>query len=198
MRLTQSRRARIEKDGTINVGVDTVSNPVMLEQDQGVMTEIASLLADRIRENAIHGRIHARHARQGYAIRGRRHKDTADEGRYGHQKRNNPAAPSFLMWWQAQQIDCVLRYPPEPLLDWMCSGCMVLKPSQPVLEYYSSIVKRENSFDPMYLGHSLLNSANRRDGPIPWTNVYYKWTSTYQLTWGPSIRIILGKDWQRG
>lgn len=61
----------------------------------------------------------------------------------------------------------------------MCSGSMVFQPSQEIFEYDISIMEPENSFHPQFPDQNLLNYAHRWDGPVPWTNVYYKWTSTY-------------------
>ena len=180
--VSQSKRARLEKDGAKVVVVDTISDPKWLDtwrQYQGVMTKLrvfqqteyekmlymdADMLVTR-RMDAI------------FEDEGTRIQEPKKD--MDIKKETAPLPSSYILAGQAQQIDRVHRYPPDPTMDWMCSGFMVFKPSQEIFEYYSSIMEREDSFDPMYPDQNLLNYAHRWDGPMPWTNVYYKWTSTY-------------------
>lgn len=180
--VSQSKRARLEKDGAKVVVVDPISDPEWLDttrQYQGVMTKLrvfqqteyekmlymdADMLLTRRMDEIF----------EDEGTRIQQPKESVDI-----QNETTPLPPSFLLAGQAQQTNRVHGYPPDASLDWMCSGFMVFKPSQEIFEYYSSIMERENSFDPMYPDQNLLNYAHRWDGPMPWTNVYYKWTSTY-------------------
>ena len=180
--VSPSKRARLEKDGAKVVVVDTISDPEWLDtrqQYQGVMTKLrvfqqteyekmlyidADMLITR-RMDAI------------FEDESTRIQEPNKE--LDNQNETAPLPPSYMLAGQAQQIDRVHRYPPDPEMDWMCSGFMVFKPSQEIFEYYTSIMERKDSFDPMYPDQNLLNYAHRWEGPMPWTNVYYKWTSTY-------------------
>ncbi|KAF6217638.1 hypothetical protein HO133_006740 [Letharia lupina] len=184
--VSQSKRARLEKDGAKVVVVDSISDPEWLDtkrQYQGVMTKLRVFQQTEY-EKMLYMDADMFIARRLDAIfedestRIQRPKKDVDN--------KNEAAPlpsSFMLAGQAQQTDRVHKYPPDPSLEWMCSGFMVFKPSQAIFEYYTSIMERENSFDPNFPDQNLLNYAHRWDGPMPWTNVYYKWTSTY-----PSIK----------
>lgn len=57
----------------------------------------------------------------------------------------------------------------------MNAGFMLLAPSQATFDYYRSLLGIPNSFDPKYPEQNLLNHAHRWDGPMPWTEVDYKW-----------------------
>ena len=180
--VSPSKRARLEKDGATVVVVDPISDPEWLntrQQYHGVMTKLRvfqqteyekMLYVDT--DMLITRRMDAIFEDEGTKIQeSQKDKDNQNE--------TVPLPSSYVLAGQAQQIDRVHRYPPDPALDWMCSGFMVFKPSQEMFDYYLSIMERKDSFDPMYPDQNLLNYAHRRDGPMPWTDVYYKWTSTY-------------------
>ena len=180
--VSQSKRKRLEKDGAKVVVVDSISDPEWLstiKQYQGVMTklrvfqqtEYEKLLymdADMLITRRMDGIFEDAGTKIQKPKRGM---NSTEE--------TAPLPPSYLLAGQAQQLSRVHRYPPDPEAQWMCSGFMVFKPSQEIFEYYSSIMERDNSFAPDYPDQNLLNYAHRWDGPMPWTNVYYKWTSTF-------------------
>ncbi|KAF6232942.1 hypothetical protein HO173_008905 [Letharia columbiana] len=184
--VSQSKRARLEKDGAKVVVVDGISDPEWLDtkrQYQGIMTKLRVFQQTEYEKMLymdadmfITRRLDAIFEDEGTRIQ--RPKKEVD-----NKKEAAPLPSSFMLAGQAQQTDRVHKYPPDPSLEWMCSGFMVFKPSQEIFEYYTSIMERENSFDPNFPDQNLLNYAHRWDGPMPWTNVYYKWTSTY-----PSIK----------
>lgn len=180
--VSQSKRARLEKDGAQVVVVDTIDDPEWLSTTQnyyGVMTKL------RVFQQTEYEKMLYMDADMLVT----RRMDTIfeDEGTKIEQTKKdknsrNETAPlpsSFMLAGQAQQVGRVHKYPPDPSLDWMCSGFMVFKPSEEIFKYYVSIMDRKDSFDPQYPDQNLLNYAHRWDGPMPWTNVYYKWTSTF-------------------
>ena len=180
--VSQSKRTRLEKDGAKVVVVDTISDPEWLDtrrQYQGVMTKL------RIFQQTQYEKILYMDADM--LLTRRMDGIFEDEGTMIQQSNKSldaqyetaPLPSSFLLAGQAQQRTRVHLYPPDPTLDWMCSGFMVFQPSQEMFEYYTSIMQRNNSFDPEFPDQNLLNYAHRWDGPMPWTKVYYKWTSTY-------------------
>lgn len=69
-------------------------------------------------------------------------------------------------------------YPPDHN-DYFSSGFMLAKPSIEMFNYYISLTKIEGRFRANALEQDLLNYAHRRDGPMPWMDVYYKWTTTW-------------------
>ena len=181
-KVSPSKRARLEKDGAKVVVVESISDPQWLttiQQYQGVLTKLRVFQQTEYEkllymdaDMFITRRMDAIFADEGARIRPpQKAKDTAKE--------TAPLPSSFLLAGQAQQVDRVHPYPPDPAADWMCSGFMVFQPSQEIFAYYTSIAHRAGSFDADFPDQNLLNYAHRRDGPMPWTDVYYKWTSTY-------------------
>lgn len=183
--VSQSKRTRLEKDGAKVVLVDSISDPEWLytsRQYQGVMTKLRVFQQtdyDKVlymdADMLITRRMDAIFEDEAVKIQQtKKDKNTEEE--------KAPLPSSFLFAGQAQQGDRVHKYPPDPSdqhAEWMCTGFMVFKPSQEIFEYYTSIMERESSFSPDFPDQNLLNYAHRWDGPMPWTNVYYKWTSTY-------------------
>ena len=180
--VSKSKRTRLEKDGAEVVVVDRIDDPKWLhtkQQYQGVMTKLrifqqteyekmlymdADMLVTRCMDSIFED--------EGTKVQQpKKDMDSKEE--------TAPLPSSYLLAGQAQQLGRVHNYPPDPSLSWMCSGFMVFKPSQEIFEYYVSIMERRNSFDAQFPDQNLLNYAHRWDGPMPWTKVYYKWTSTY-------------------
>lgn len=180
--VSQSKRARLEKDGAKVVVVDSIDDPEWLNtkrQYQGVMTKLRVFQQTEYEkvlymdtDMLLTRRMDAIFEDEGAKIQ--HPKNDKDD-----KKETAPLPSSFVLAGQAQQTDRIHRYPPDFSLEWMCSGFMVFKPSQEIFQYYTSIMERKDSFDPMFPDQNLLNYAHRWDGPMPWTNVYYKWTSTY-------------------
>lgn len=180
--VSQSKRERLAKDGAEVVVVDSISDPDWLstiKQYQGVMTKLRVFQQTEYEkmlyidaDMLITRRMDAIFEDEGTKIRRpEMDRDTRKEGA--------PLPSSYMLAGQAQQRNRVHNYPPDSDQDWMCSGFMVFKPAQDIFDYYVSIMQRENSFDPQFPDQNLLNYAHRWDGPMPWKNVYYKWTSTY-------------------
>ena len=69
-------------------------------------------------------------------------------------------------------------YPPPPG-DYFGGGFFVAQPSLEISKHYTSLMDRKDSFDPYLMEQSLLNHAHRREGPMPWTDVEYTWTTTW-------------------
>ena len=181
-KVSPSKRARLEKDGAKVVVVDNIDDPQWLttiQQYQGVLTKLRIFQQTEYEKMLyldadmfITRRMDDIFEDEGTKIQQpTKAKDTVAE--------TAPLPSSFLLAGQPQQVSRVHSYPPDFSSDWMCSGFMVFAPSQAIFSYYTSIALRNNSFDPNFPDQNLLNYAHRRDGPMPWTNVYYKWTSTY-------------------
>lgn len=181
-KVSHSKRARLEKDGAKVVVVDNISDPQWLttiQQYQGVLTKLRIFQQTEYEKMLymdadmfITRRMDSIFEDEGTRIQQPTiAKDTVPE--------TAPLPSSFLLAGQPQQVSRVHSYPPDLTASWMCSGFMVFQPSQAIFSYYTSIALRPNSFDPHFPDQNLLNYAHRRDGPMPWTNVYYKWTTTF-------------------
>lgn len=86
--------------------------------------------------------------------------------------------PKFYVF-SAQTMTTDRTHPyPYPPGDNMSAGFMVFQPSIELFNHYMTILKIEYRFDPSAPEQNLLNYAHRRDGPMPWTEINYKWTTT--------------------
>lgn len=94
---------------------------------------------------------------------------TADEGHL-------PA--EYMLAAQTIQNQRVHPYPPE-YGSYFSSGFFLLKPSHEIFDYYVSLMSLPGRFDPQIMDQNLLNYAHRRDGPMPWTEMTYTWTTTW-------------------
>ena len=89
-----------------------------------------------------------------------------------------PLPESYIFSAQQYMEGRVHPYPP-PAGDYFSGGFFLCQPSIAMFNYYLTIAKIENRFDSDAMEQGLLNYAHRRDGPMPWTDIYYKWTTTW-------------------
>ncbi|KAL9625638.1 MAG: hypothetical protein Q9160_000351 [Pyrenula sp. 1 TL-2023] len=68
------------------------------------------------------------------------------------------------------------------------AGFWIAAPSQELFAYLMSVMQHFRRFNPHTMEQSLLNYAFRRDGPMPWTEIHYKWSATW-----PSHRDVEGQ-----
>lgn len=93
-----------------------------------------------------------------------------------------PLPESYIFSAQQYMEGRVHPYPP-PAGDYFSSGFFLCQPSIAMFNYYLTITKIQDRFNSNAPEQGLLNYAHRRDGPMPWTDIYYKWTTTW-----PSMR----------
>ena len=185
--VSEWKRARLERDGAKVVVVDIVEDPdwmitSWLQKGQDYRGHLTKLRIfqqtdyEKIlymdADNFITRRLDAIFEDEGTKIQ----KPKLDEDT---KKETAPLPSSFLLAGQPQQTEWLHNWPPDASQNWMSSCFMVFQPSLEIFDYYVSIMQRNNSYDIRYPDQNLLNYAHRRDGPMPWTNVYYKWASTY-------------------
>ncbi|MCJ1451073.1 hypothetical protein MMC28_001407 [Mycoblastus sanguinarius] len=89
-----------------------------------------------------------------------------------------PLPKSYIFSAQTYMEGRVHPYPP-PAGDYFSGGFFLVQPSISMFHYYISLLKIEGRFNSNAMEQGLLNYAHRRDGPIPWTEIYYKWTTTW-------------------
>ncbi|KAL9638911.1 MAG: hypothetical protein Q9164_001252 [Protoblastenia rupestris] len=100
------------------------------------------------------------------------------EGKFaGRQEASLPQ--KYMLAAQAQQRDWIHPYPPAPDNNYFGAGFFMALPSHEIFDYYNSVLQIKGLFDPDMMEQNLLNYAHRRDGPMPWTDVYYTWTTTF-------------------
>lgn len=68
------------------------------------------------------------------------------------------------------------------------AGFWIAAPSQELYAYLISILQHYRRFDPHTMEQSLLNYAFRRNGPMPWREIHYKWSATW-----PSYKDVEGQ-----
>ncbi|KAL9104296.1 MAG: hypothetical protein Q9163_000737 [Psora crenata] len=89
-----------------------------------------------------------------------------------------PLPDTYLMAAQAYMEGRSHPYPP-PKTDHFSGGFLLAKPSLKMLDYYLSLLEIEGRFRADAMEQDLLNYAHRRDGPMPWSDVTYIWTTTW-------------------
>ncbi len=89
-----------------------------------------------------------------------------------------PLPKSYIFSAQQYMEGRAHPYPP-PKGDYFSGGFFLCQPSIAVFNYYLTIAKIKNRFNSNAMEQGLLNYAHRRDGPMPWTDIYYKWTTTW-------------------
>ena len=67
-------------------------------------------------------------------------------------------------------------YPPGKMFS---GGFFLCRPSITMFNHYLQIAKIANRFDSNAMEQNLLNYAHRKDGPMPWTEITYNWTTTW-------------------
>ena len=71
-------------------------------------------------------------------------------------------------------------YPPDPKDSGdLTSGFYICHPSLELFDYYMRLMKIPNRLRVNSLDQDLMHYAHRRDGPMPWTDVEYTWTTTW-------------------
>lgn len=101
-----------------------------------------------------------------------------------HRIRRADEAPLPSQYMFAARSDNQLtgerRHPFPPLnTEVFSAGFWIAAPSQELFDYFMSILKHYRRFDPHTMEQSLLNYAFRRDGPMPWREMHYKWSATW-------------------
>ena len=86
----------------------------------------------------------------------------------------------YMMAAQGQQRDWIHPYPPSPHEEMYGAGFFLTTPSEDLFEYYMHVLYTDEArFNPEFAEQNLINYAHRRDGPMPWQEMDYKWTTTY-------------------
>ena len=112
----------------------------------------------------------------------------------------------YMLAAQAYMEGRTHPYPPPSSTNYFSSGFMVAEPNAQMLDYYMSLIAIEGRFRADAMEQDLLNYAHRRDGPMPWKDVTYTWTTTWpspkeyeagaatlhEKWWDPSIALDLG------
>jgi alpha-N-acetylglucosamine transferase len=91
-----------------------------------------------------------------------------------------PLPETYLLSSLSEVWDSSHTFPPGEgtglkTIGYMNAGFFIMAPSLPAFEYYKSLMDIENSFKPEYPEQNLMNFAHRWDGPMPWREVAYTW-----------------------
>ena len=90
----------------------------------------------------------------------------------------DPLPETYIFSAQQYMEGRVHPYPP-PAGDYFSGGFFLCQPSMVTFNYYLAIAKIKDRFNSNAMEQGLLNYAHRREGPMPWTDIYYKWTTTW-------------------
>lgn len=90
-------------------------------------------------------------------------------------------------------------FPPLPT-NVFSAGFWVAAPSLAMFQYLLSVMNHYRRFDPHTMEQSLLNSAFRRDGAMPWVELDYRWSATWpgEKDVEGSVATLHEKFWSTG
>ena len=80
------------------------------------------------------------------------------------------------------------------------AGFFLIAPSPYTFAYLLSVMSHYRRFDPHTMEQSLLNYAFRRNGPMPWRELHYKWSATWPNLedWEAGVVTLHEKFWSTG
>lgn len=186
--VTDSRRARLARDGAIIYPVDSLR----VENDQWIhgaqnrwndgvtklraweMTQYSRILmldGDTMLRRPLDGVFDDRGAKVGSSKQIKNHITLDGEA---------PLPRNYLLGSLSEVGDSAHDFPPNDSTEMenvgkMNTGFMLLSPSLTTFDYYRSLLNTTDSFDPKNPEQNLLNHAHKWDGPMPWTEIDYKW-----------------------
>ena len=83
--------------------------------------------------------------------------------------------------------------------DTFSAGFWLMAPSREMFSYLISVMNHYRRFDPHTMEQSLLNYAFRRNGPMPWLELDYKWSATWpNLKDLAEVATLHEKLWRSG
>ena len=186
-RVYDSKKERLAKDGAIIVDVDYVAKPDWIESDGGLKARWGTMMTKlRIFQLLQYEKI--LYADSDVLITDRLDGIFHDENATSHHTEHKFEAKEdagrlpeeYTLAGQAQQHAWAHPYPPNPKEPLFGAGFFLTKPSQDLFDYYMHVLHYKTPrFQATYMEQSLLNYAHRRDGPMPWKALYYKWTTSY-------------------
>ena len=71
------------------------------------------------------------------------------------------------------------QYPPYPPGKYFSGGFFLAQPSIKAFNYYRNLASMEDKFDSNGMEQNMLNYAHRKDGPMPWAEINYVYTTTW-------------------
>ncbi|KAJ4354628.1 uncharacterized protein N0V89_006365 [Didymosphaeria variabile] len=199
--VSESRRARLAKDGAIIHAVDFlhVENDQWIHAAQHRWDDVTTKLrawemTQYSRILMLDGDTMLRLPLDGvFDDKGAKVRQTKNQNTYTPLEGEAPLPGTYLLGSLSEVWDCTHDFPPKDDTDLkkiskMNAGFMLLAPSLPAFDYYRSLLNMTDAFDPKDPEQNLLNHAHRWDGPMPWTEVNHKW----------NIRCPTEKDFKKG
>lgn len=86
--------------------------------------------------------------------------------------------PSYMFAGKADAFGYDHDIPPRPS-DYLNSGFYVFAPSVALFDYYISLLKIPDRFNPTFPEQNLFNYAHRRDGNMPWALLNWRWNMNW-------------------
>ncbi|KAG8528172.1 uncharacterized protein KY384_007089 [Bacidia gigantensis] len=186
-RVKESKKERLAKDGAMIVDVDYVENPEWITSKNGLqqryMTQMTKLrimqLTQFERVLYIDSDVYITDRMDGiFKDDSTKVQETNLDLIEDQDKGKVPKQYAFA--GQAQQHDWTHQYPPDPNEPLFGAGFFLFQPSLELFDYYMHLLYHEPPrFDASMFEQNLMNYAHRRDGPMPWQDLYYKWTTSF-------------------
>lgn len=95
------------------------------------------------------------------------------------EKKDEAPVPASYTFAAQTYVDHRRHEYPMPPGDYFSGGVFLAQPSIELLNYYLSVAQIEDRFNSNAMEQGLLNYAHRKDGPMPWAEVKYIYTTTW-------------------
>ena len=115
-------------------------------------------------------------------------------------KKDEDPVPSSYIFAAQSYIEQRNHEYPFPPGNYFSGGVFLAQPSIELLNYYVSIAQIENRFDSNGMEQNLLNYAHRKNGPMPWIEMNYIYTTTWpsMKEYEAGAHSLHEKWWDRG
>ena len=203
--VTESKRARLRKDGAIVVPVETVHSDMFVNEprwrdcwtklrifDPEVLPfeKVLYIDGDTVLTRPIDG-VFDDLATTETAVMSLIDEVKSDEA---------PLPGHYLFAGKPEAWTYSHPYPPDMSGDYFNAGFFVYGPSHGLYEYYMSLLNSTGKFDPRLVEQNLLNYAHRPNGNMPWNKLQYSWNMNF-----PNMEDLKGgaaslhvKFWENG
>ncbi|KAF2030693.1 nucleotide-diphospho-sugar transferase, partial [Setomelanomma holmii] len=186
--VSESRRARLRKDGAVIHPVDLLQSETHWEKPEherwnDVMSKLRVLeMTQYSRILMLDGDIMLLHPLDGiFDDPAAQIRDTQQIEEYPPLEGvAAPLPPTYLMASLSEIDNSNHEFPPTPTTGiktpgYFNAGFFMVAPSLAVSNYYRSLLNTPDSFDSKYPEQNLLNTAHDWSGPMPWQELSYTW-----------------------
>lgn len=117
-----------------------------------------------------------------------------EAGHYGHDVPPPALAPLLS---QSEYDDGPEQQDLDGFNTYLNSGFFVLRPDRRVFDFYAWLLAQPNVFEPGFPEQNLLNHAHRRNGPMPWVSLSWRWNMNWPTSrdYDAGARSFHAKYW---